>query len=216
MTKQFSRIGFIGAATLAAFFLAVSIATPQAHAAMASQMSLGSEGNDVTALQQFLATNYRIYPAALVTGHYGPLTQAAVRQFQVNYDISQVGAVGPTTLARMNSVISSGLGLDISGPAISSLNLQTGIRGATVSWNTDTLANGKVFYDTQPLQSSDATISFAAPYVSGSVAQGGASGYSQSIALPNLLPNTTYYTLVESTDASGNVSVAWPGQFRTN
>ncbi len=217
-TKQLDvqRIGIttMGIFTILIFTMFFSIRP--AHADISSQSGIGSSGNNVTELQQFLATNSQIYPDGRVTGYFGPLTQAAVRQFQTNYDISQVGMVGPETLARMNGVINSGLGLDISAPVISNLSVQTSGNGAQVSWNTNTLAYGKVFYSTQPLSIADAQTSFLAPYVSGAVTSNATNGYSQSITLSNLQPNTTYYSLVEASDSSGNVSVAWLGTFHTN
>lgn len=45
----------------------------------------GMEGEDVRDLQNSLAENPDIYPEALVTGYFGPLTEAAVKRFQVKY-----------------------------------------------------------------------------------------------------------------------------------
>lgn len=69
------------------------------------ELGLGDRGDAVTDLQLFLAQDPAIYPEALVTGYYGPLTTAAVKQFQKKYGISQVGRVGPQTLAVMNAVL---------------------------------------------------------------------------------------------------------------
>ena len=45
-------------------------------------LSIGVSGADVTALQQFLATDPSVYPQAQITGYYGSLTQAAVQRWQ--------------------------------------------------------------------------------------------------------------------------------------
>lgn len=181
-----------------------------------STLSPGARGAEVSKLQSFLATNPLIYPEGLVTGFYGPLTEAAVRQFQVNYDLPQVGIFGPLTQAKMNKVISSGLGLDISAPIISQVAKQANNNSATLSFTTDSYSNGKVYYDTKPLYISDASMRFTAPSVSGSTKGENTLTAFHSINMGDLSPNTTYHYLVQVTDASGNVSVVWPSTFTTN
>jgi len=180
-----------------------------------STLNLGSRGTDVTNLQSFLATNSLIYPQGLVTGYYGPLTKEAVTQFQISYNLPAVGIFGPQTLERMRSVMISGLGLDISAPVLSSVTVQTSNNQATLSWLTNTLANGKIYYDTKPLTMFDAQTRFTAPSISGTTAMSGVTNTSQSITLTNLSPGTVYYYVVQSTDAAGNVSVSWPSTFVT-
>jgi peptidoglycan hydrolase-like protein with peptidoglycan-binding domain len=65
-----------------------------------NQLSLGSTGADVTALQQKL-TSLNMYSGP-VTGYYGTLTQTAVEKFQTANNISPLGNVGPATLAALN------------------------------------------------------------------------------------------------------------------
>jgi hypothetical protein len=62
-------------------------------------LSLGSEGNDVSQLQQFLATSPSIYPEGKVTGYFGALTEAAVKRFQIKYSIVSSGTAATTGLA---------------------------------------------------------------------------------------------------------------------
>ena len=60
-------------------------------------MQLGSSGDNVAALQQFLAYEGS-YPEAQITGYFGKLTQQAVITFQKQYGIfPTVGYVGPIT-----------------------------------------------------------------------------------------------------------------------
>ena len=200
---------------VAALILTASFAAEKADAAIVSQLQLGSSGAQVTQLQQFLALNTKVYPAGLVTGYFGPMTQAAVLQFQANYDISQVGRVGPATMARMNAVMNAGQGLDIDAPSISNLTVQTNSFSTTLSLNSDSNVRAKVFYSTQPLQVQEASYSFTAPSVSGLSVESGAFGTSQSISLTNLSSNTIYYYLVQATDLSGNVSVTRQSSFQT-
>jgi peptidoglycan hydrolase-like protein with peptidoglycan-binding domain len=66
-----------------------------------------SMNGEVTRLQIFLSRDASVYPEKRVTGFYGDLTQAAVRRFQIKYNIVSTGdpqstgfgAVGPRTLA---------------------------------------------------------------------------------------------------------------------
>lgn len=59
-----------------------------------------SRGNDVKLLQKFLRV-YGVYPEGLVTGYFGPLTEAAVKRFQEREAIDTVGIAGPRTRGRM-------------------------------------------------------------------------------------------------------------------
>src|SRR3989338_7175799 len=67
-------------------------------------------GGDVTRLQQFLRSQYNNFPAA--TGFFGPITEAAVRQWQSEHgivssgtpDTTGYGYVGPRTIAAINQV----------------------------------------------------------------------------------------------------------------
>lgn len=65
----------------------------------------GSEGDEVLVLQTLLAADLDIYPEALITGHFGPRTEAAVRRFQRKYGIENVGVVGPKTLRKLNELL---------------------------------------------------------------------------------------------------------------
>ncbi|MBI4134980.1 MAG: peptidoglycan-binding protein [Candidatus Sungbacteria bacterium] len=67
-------------------------------------LSLGSRGAAVVALQQTLARDTSIYPQGLVTGYYGPLTQAAVARFQARYSLAASGAINSATLAKLVQV----------------------------------------------------------------------------------------------------------------
>jgi len=67
-------------------------------------LSFGSRGDDVKALQEFLAKDKAIYPEAIVSGYFGKLTQAAVKRFQESRGITPVlGYVGPKTRAKLAS-----------------------------------------------------------------------------------------------------------------
>jgi len=63
-------------------------------------LNIGSEGADVTELQTRLIAE-GVYSGP-VTGYYGSLTKAAVKQYQAKYGIQQLGIVGPATRASLN------------------------------------------------------------------------------------------------------------------
>lgn len=70
---------------------------PESIALVSQDLSRGASGEEVQYLQQFLAYEGS-YPEALITGYYGPLTQAAVARFQNTYGVTPaVGYMGPQT-----------------------------------------------------------------------------------------------------------------------
>ncbi|OGG73165.1 hypothetical protein A3A38_03505 [Candidatus Kaiserbacteria bacterium RIFCSPLOWO2_01_FULL_53_17] len=73
-------------------------------------LKLGSSGDDVSRLQQFLALDPSVYPEGLVTGYYGSLTEAAIKRFQCKNKIvcdgtpetTGYGVTGPRTAAILS------------------------------------------------------------------------------------------------------------------
>jgi len=77
-------------------------ATPSSYSyKFYNPLSYGSTGADVTALQQRLASE-GIYSGP-ITGFFGSLTEAAVKQYQGLHGLSQLGNVGPATRADLNA-----------------------------------------------------------------------------------------------------------------
>lgn len=70
-----------------------------------SRLTLGSQGENVEALQALLAADTEIYPEALITGYFGALTEKAVKKFQKKYGIEQAGVVGPKTIKELNKLL---------------------------------------------------------------------------------------------------------------
>jgi len=63
----------------------------------------GMTSSEVKCLQQFLANlGQGIYPEGLVTGYFGPLTQAAVKRYQALQGIITTGYFGPLTRVKVN------------------------------------------------------------------------------------------------------------------
>ena len=208
------KIGLIAVSTLiiAAPFLA------QADT-LTRYLSVGMSGSDVSAAQSFLAQDATLYPQGLVTGYFGSLTKSAVINFQVRNDIvansGSVGAgrIGPATLPVMNMQMANGVSNSSSAAIISNPTVSTGRTSATVNWNTNENARGVVYYSTSPISLGEHANSVD---VSGATAMtDNTARVSQSVSLSNLLPNTTYYYLVYTTDQTGNVSITWPSSFQT-
>lgn len=66
-----------------------------------TSLRIGSRGTSVTELQKRLSA-LGIYTGP-VSGYFGPLTAAAVKQFQTTHHIAALGFVGPATRAALNS-----------------------------------------------------------------------------------------------------------------
>jgi ferredoxin len=64
-------------------------------------LNAGSEGSEVTALQQYL-TQKGFYSGP-ITGYFGSLTEAAVAKYQSAHAIDPLGYVGPSTRAALNA-----------------------------------------------------------------------------------------------------------------
>ncbi|MST03994.1 MAG: hypothetical protein EXS49_00270, partial [Candidatus Pacebacteria bacterium] len=72
-------------------------------------LGIGSSNDQVSLLQAILAKNPSLYPSGLVSGYYGPLTEAAVKNFQLKYGIDPSGSVGTKTITKLNEFRLSGL-----------------------------------------------------------------------------------------------------------
>lgn len=197
--------------------LAISIPFITHSQTLTRQLELGMRGNDVSALQTFLARDNTIYPQGLVTGYFGSLTKSAVSNFQARNGISTVGRVGPITLSAINAQMAGGVsGADIYAPSISGVNVSTTNSSATMSWNTSENSSAIIFYSTSPIPMTESS-------PTSSVAIGGTSlllhtdlRTSHSGTLTGLQANTTYNYVLYVKDGTGNESVTWPATFRTS
>ncbi len=199
MTKRIGTTILTGATIMATFFGLPLLAQAATYT---RQLDLGMSGADVTALQQFLASDSTTYPEGVVTGYYGSLTAAAVGRYQAKNGLASVGRVGPATLALLNGGstvigdVSLGYG-DVSAPILQPESVITARTSVTMNWYTNEPATARVLYGTYwPFLFTNA------PSVAGI---GGASTY-QTVTINDLAPNSTYYYVLQSTDASGNVN----------
>ena len=75
----------------------------------------GSEGSDVTKLQQYLAKDPALYPEGTISGYFGSLTEAAVKRFQQKHNIvssgtpttTGYGVLGPKTRTALNALLAT-------------------------------------------------------------------------------------------------------------
>jgi len=212
---------------MTAFLLISFFGIQSVSAALTSSLDIGSTGSNVTELQTYLATNASIYPSGLVTGYFGPLTQAAVQRFQAAQGIVSSGSpsttgygrVGPKTMAAINILMGSG-GNQTSWdtvPVLSTPLVQYTNTVATFTWATNEVTRGQVYWDTTPLRADEATGPRQDPYVSGALAlDAGGLQINHTVTVSNLQANTVYYYLVRGIDSVGNLTMTWPSSFRTN
>lgn len=198
-----------------------------AFATINSSLDFGSTGSQVTELQTYLATNASIYPSGLITGFFGPLTRAAVERFQTAQGIVSSGSpqttgygrVGPTTRARINSLLGVGTNQQFwdASPRLSNPNIQVTNTTVTFTWTTNEPTQGQIYWDSAPIRTDEATDTNQNPYVGGNLAlDAGGLQTNHSVTVSNLQANTTYYYLVRGIDSVGNMSMIWPSTFRTS
>ncbi len=201
-------------------FITLAIASPvYAYTRIQTELDLGEKNSDVTSLQEFLSSTPVIYPEGIVSGYFGSLTQKAVRRFQGEHNLSQVGRVGPQTRDALNTLIDNGGSSDVSGPALYNVFQNVTQNSATFTWNTNENAASKIFYSTNYVGFNEGDInSFGFGLTSGYVASSdNLLRTNQQVTINNLQPNTTYYYILVSTDVNGNVSLYGPNNtFRTN
>ncbi len=82
----------------------------QAELKFTRALRRGASGDEVKELQEFLKQFPDIYPEGLVTGFFGPRTEAAVKRLQEQQGIEAEGIVGPKTRAKLNELATEGAG----------------------------------------------------------------------------------------------------------
>lgn len=93
-------------------------------------LKVGSRGEQVKALQEFLKKYPDMYPEGLVTGYFGRLTESAVKRFQKKEAIEAIGIIGPITRAKLNDrVINESAGATVATSTVGATGL-TGTTGA--------------------------------------------------------------------------------------
>jgi hypothetical protein len=95
-------------------------ATPTSSYSFTKDLTLGSKGADVTALQQFLAGGgYLKMPAGVAYGYFGSLTKTAVAAWQKAAGVSATGYFGPKSRAAIALAGGTGTGTGMgTGPVV--------------------------------------------------------------------------------------------------
>lgn len=203
---------------LVAFVLVLGAAAVAHADTLNRQLEQGMSGPDVSALQTYLAQDSTIYPQGLITGFFGPLTLAAVSNFQARNGIAIVGRVGPITLAAINRLSGIGGSDDANAPVISTVNVGKTASSATVTWTTDEETMGALYYSVFPITITENhgngpdTVSVAGNEV---ISANYGLRTSHIVNVQYLQANTRYYYVIRATDQAGNVSVTWPVTFQT-
>jgi hypothetical protein len=109
--------------------------------------------------------------------------------------------------------MNGGFGTDANAPIISGVSATVGSNATTMRWNTNELAAGIVYYSTSWPSMTEGTTDVT---IGGNVAMTDTlQRTSQVVSVSGLQPNTTYYYVIYTKDASGNAQMTWPSTFRT-
>jgi hypothetical protein len=112
--------------------------------------------------------------------------------------------------------MAGGIGNGSQSPVITTINVNAGKNAVAISWNTDKMTSGLAYYSTSTISVKEAG--------TGSDVQVSGTSFLANTDLRNvhqatigsLQSNTTYYYVLYTRDASGNVTVTWPSTFHTS
>ncbi|MBX4195715.1 peptidoglycan-binding protein [Candidatus Parcubacteria bacterium] len=119
LSMAFGFAGNVGAVTIAELQAQIALLMQQlqslqggsaASAAITSDLTVGSSGSQVVALQNVLISGgYLQMPAGVAQGYFGSLTKAAVQRWQAAVGLPATGFVGPLSRAKLaGSVVGGG------------------------------------------------------------------------------------------------------------
>ena len=91
------------------------------------QLQSGEKSDEVSKLQELLASDSEIYPEGLVTGYYGPLTRQAVMRFQARHKLVATGNFDENTRQVVNEYFKNKQGTRISVGFLKAPGLQKAV-----------------------------------------------------------------------------------------
>jgi hypothetical protein len=160
---------------------AQTISTPPTQNCVDLSMNLRFGSDDITTeglvtnLQNFLVTNGYFSSAYLGTGHFGPITLTAVKQFQSAQGLPTTGFVGPMTRASIKQMT---CGTTTTNVSLYSILPTSGSAGSTVNvsgfgftQNNTILFDGSVAVRNVPITSSIAIACTTDPACRGGIRQ---------------------------------------------
>ncbi|MBI4093899.1 peptidoglycan-binding protein [Candidatus Kaiserbacteria bacterium] len=127
-------------------------------------LRFGMSGDDVRDLQELLAQDPEVFPAGLITGFFGRLTEEAIKRFQKKHGIEIVGIFGPKTQAKILALF---VGRELPPGIIARLGLGV---------STTTPGAGVVTICHKPAGASPQTIVIAVPALGAHLAHGDTAG----------------------------------------
>ncbi len=136
LVDLFISLGIISPDKAAAAKAAVT--SSSASVVITRDLTIGSQGNDVAALQNAIGVS----PA---TGYFGSITKAAVQKYQAAHGISTTGYVGPLTRASLNSsMTTTTTTTTTSGGSTTTTVVNSGVEG-TLTVDKTSISNSTVY-----------------------------------------------------------------------
>lgn len=130
--------------------------TPMACPSFSTNLHQGLSGDDVTALQSFLAT--KGYFTLTPTGYFGPITYGAVQRYQRESGISATGYVGVLTRGAISSECytppANTISLRALSPSAAPVGATVSITGFGFTSNNTILLDGSLVARNVPITSS--------------------------------------------------------------
>jgi len=170
----------------------VEVSEPRIVPVFEVTLSAGMSGENVVALQEFLAAQPEIYPEGLVTGYFGSLTEKAVQRFQEKNGVvsggetatTGYGVFGPKTREKAAAVVvsQSAPSGSVSGAGLSGEINNVSVVGTQDSTSGLSGSSSAVVAGSSALAVTENVISTTSTPLSGSVATNSAAAGTSTIS----------------------------------
>jgi peptidoglycan hydrolase-like protein with peptidoglycan-binding domain len=120
-------------------------------AAFTHTVAEGSQNDSVRLLQEVLASDPAIYPEALVTGYFGPMTGAALMRFQQTWGLQVTGTFTTETRFVLNEVVKNKPVDQSTGDYLLQPDVRVAIAESVDEYrNKPTITDGRVAFSASP------------------------------------------------------------------